>query len=126
MVLRIDCQWEDADMLVRNREQVEVVTYSGEAKGVEMRPLITDKEGAPHFAMRVFNLTPEGYTPYHTHDWEHEVYILAGIGAVRGKQGERPLRPGDSIFIAPNEEHQFRAGSDGLQFICCVPNHQPA
>lgn len=110
-------------MLVRNREQVAPVTYSGDAEGVEMRPLITAAEGAPHFAMRVFTLDPAGRTPYHAHEWEHEVYILTGTGTVRGKDGERALRPGDSVFLAPNEEHQFRAGSDGLQFICCVPNH---
>ncbi len=110
-------------MLVRNQEQVEPVTYSGDAKGVEMRPLITDKEGAPHFAMRVFNLAPDGHTPYHAHDWEHEVYILGGSGTVRGKDGQRQLRPGDSVFLPSQEEHQFTAGAGGLQFICCVPNH---
>jgi len=110
-------------MLVRNREQVEPVTYEGEAEGVEMRPLITEREGAPHFAMRVFDLAPDGHTPYHAHDWEHEVYIVRGAGRVRGKDGERALRPGDSVFVAPQEEHQFCAGAQGLQLICCVPNH---
>ena len=110
-------------MLVRNRDDVETVTYSDDAKGVEMRPLITEKEGAPHFAMRVFTLDPEGHTPYHSHAWEHEVYILSGAGTVRGKEGERSLRPGDAVLLAPHEEHQFRAGATGLQFICCVPNH---
>lgn len=111
-------------MLVRNQEQVTPVTYSGDAQGVEMRPLITEVEGAPHFAMRVFTLDPAGHTPYHAHAWEHEVYILAGSGSVHGTSGERILRPGDSVFVAPQEEHQFRAGSDGLRFICCVPNHE--
>ncbi len=110
-------------MLVRNQEQVEPVTYSGDAQGVEMRPLITEKEGAPRFAMRVFRLQPGGHTPYHAHEWEHEVYILGGTGTVRGTEGERTLRSGDSVFLAPNESHQFVAGSTGLQFICCVPNH---
>jgi len=110
-------------MLVRNQEQVEPVTYGGEAKGVEMRPLITAKEGAPHFAMRVFRLDPDGHTPYHAHEWEHEVYILGGTGMVRGKDGERALHAGDSVFLAPHEEHQFVAGHDGLRFICCVPHH---
>ncbi len=110
-------------MLVRNRDEVEVVAYSGDAQGVEMRPLITEREGAPRFAMRVFELDPDGHTPYHSHEWEHEVYILEGTGTVRGKDGERALRAGDSVFLAPHEEHQFCAGSNGLQFICCVPHH---
>jgi len=110
-------------MLVRNRDDVEVVTYADDAKGVEMRPLITAREGAPHFAMRVFKLAPGGHTPYHSHAWEHEVYILEGTGVVRGAHGERTLRAGDSVFLAPNDEHQFRAGGTGLQFICCVPHH---
>src|SRR5258708_1652614 len=88
-------------MLVRNREQVEPVTYSGEAHGVEMRPLITQAEGAPRFGMRVFTLEPAGHTPYHAHEWEHEVYVLAGTGVVRSKDGERPLQAGDSLFVAP-------------------------
>jgi quercetin dioxygenase-like cupin family protein len=108
-------------MLVRNREEVEPVTFS-DAKGAEMRALITGKEGAPHFAMRVFDLAPGGHTPHHTHAWEHEVYILSGSGTVLGKEGERLLRPGDAVFLAPDETHQFRAGTQGMHMICCVPN----
>ncbi len=109
-------------MLVRNREEVEPVTYGGEAVGVEMRPLITEREGAPTFAMRVFKLDANGHTPYHAHAWEHEVYILGGTGTVRGQKGERAVRPGDCVFLLPHEEHQFHAGPGGLQFICCVPH----
>jgi len=111
-------------MLVRNREEVEPVTYSGDAVGVEMRPLITEREGAPTFAMRVFTLDADGHTPYHAHTWEHEVYILKGTGSVRGSGGERALRPGDSVYVKPQEDHQFRAGAEGLQFICCVPHNK--
>jgi quercetin dioxygenase-like cupin family protein len=110
-------------MIVRNRDEVETVTYGGDAEGVEMRPLITEREGAPRFAMRIFKLDADGHTPYHAHESEHEVYILEGTGTVRGNDGERSLRAGDSVFLAPYEEHQFRAGAAGLQFICCVPHH---
>jgi quercetin dioxygenase-like cupin family protein len=109
-------------MLVRNREEVETVTYGGDAHGVEMRPLLTAAEGAPHFAMRVFTLAPEGHTPYHSHAWEHEVYILDGTGVVRSADGERALHRGDAVLVRPHEEHQFQAGTAGLQFICCVPH----
>ncbi|MFN8624675.1 MAG: cupin domain-containing protein [Candidatus Binatia bacterium] len=109
------------DMLLRNRDEVEPVTFS-DATGVEMRPLITDKQGAPHFAMRVFDLAPAGHTPHHTHAWEHVVYIVRGTGTVLGREGERSLRPGDAVLLVPNETHQFRAGAAGMQMICCVPN----
>ena len=110
-------------MRVRNRDSVTPVTYSGDAEGVELRELITERDGAPTFAMRVFALTPGGHTPFHTHAWEHEVYILAGEGSVRGAAGEQPLRAGDSVFVAPDEPHQFHGGAAGLHFICCIPHH---
>jgi quercetin dioxygenase-like cupin family protein len=110
-------------MLVRNREEVEPVTYSGDSQGVEMRPLVTQADGAPSFGMRVFSISPNGHTPYHSHEWEHEVYVLAGSGVVRSADGETRLRPGDSIFIAPWEKHQLVAGAQGLQFLCCAANH---
>ena len=110
-------------MLVRHRDAVDTVTYSDDSRGVEMRPLITEREGAPHFAMRAFKLEPNGHTPYHAHAWEHEVYILDGDGTVRSRDGERPLHAGDAVLVAPHEEHQFSAGAHGLQFICCVPHH---
>jgi len=110
-------------MLVRNRAAVAPVTYTDASQGVEMRPLITEREGAPHFAMRVFTLEPGGHTPYHAHAWEHQVYILDGHGSVRSTDGERPLQKGDCVLVAPYEEHQFCADSDGLQFICCAPHH---
>jgi quercetin dioxygenase-like cupin family protein len=110
-------------MLIRNRDDVAPVTYSDTSQGVEMRPLITREDGAPGFAMRVFTLDPEGHTPYHAHPWEHQVYVLDGSGVVRTTDGERPLRRGDSVLVEPFEEHQFRAGGAGMQFICCASHH---
>jgi quercetin dioxygenase-like cupin family protein len=72
--------------------------------------------------MRVFEVSPGYSTPYHTHDWEHEVLILAGTGKVRGHDGETPLSEGTAVFIAPNEEHCFiNAGDDVLRFVCIIP-----
>ncbi|MBI4515370.1 MAG: cupin domain-containing protein [Deltaproteobacteria bacterium] len=110
-------------MLLRHHSEVAPVTYGDEAKGVEMRPLITEQEGAPTFALRLFTLAPGGHTPLHQHPWEHEVYVLAGSGSVHGAEGERPLRVGDAVFIGPGELHQFRSQA-GMQFICCIP-HPP-
>jgi quercetin dioxygenase-like cupin family protein len=94
----------------------------GEAKGVGMKILMSEKDGAPTAVMRVFEVEPGGYTPFHTHSWEHEVYVLEGKGVVREGQKEHILDKGTFVLVEPGEEHQFiNRGDDVLRFICVVP-----
>ena len=46
------------------------------AKYVNIRWLVSDKDGAPNFALRMFEVGVGGFTPYHQHDWEHEIFIF--------------------------------------------------
>ena len=64
------------------------------AKGVTMRLLISDKDGAPNFAMRLFEVDRNGHTPLHTHDFEHEVFVLEGEGRLWLEGEEVPFGPG--------------------------------
>ena len=96
------------------------VTEEG-SKGARIQWLINEKDGAPTFLMRQFILEPGGFTPYHIHDWEHEVYVLEGQGRVRYEDREESIQPGDAILIPPGKKHQFQAGSIGLKFLCMVP-----
>ena len=98
------------------------VTMEG-AAGCRVRWLVGEKENAPNFAMREFEVSPGGHTPRHFHDYEHEVYVLAGSGTVLDGNQELPLSAGDVLFVAPNDVHQFRnTGSDPLRFLCLIPN----
>jgi quercetin dioxygenase-like cupin family protein len=93
-----------------------------EAKGVGIRVVIGKDEGAENFIMRIFNVVPGGCTPKHTHDWEHEVFILSGKCVVVSEKGEHNVHGGDVVFIPPNEIHQFKnPGPDPLEFICLIP-----
>ena len=93
-------------------------------KGVGMKVVISETEGAPNFVMRVFEIEPGGHTPYHTHDWEHEIYVLEGSGVVRQGKREHPLRKDSFALVVPGEEHQFINKGDGVfRFICVVPKH---
>jgi len=93
-----------------------------ELPGVFKREVITAGDGAPNFCMRVFDVEPASTTPSHTHDWEHEVFVLAGEGAVVGAKGKTPIGTGSVVFIAPNEQHCFiNTGSETLRFICLIP-----
>ena len=93
-----------------------------DASGVTMRMLIGPAEGAPTFNMRLFEVAPGGHTPCHSHDWEHEVYVLGGAGEVRSPDGQVPIAASDCVLIPPNEEHQFvNTGDETLKFLCLVP-----
>ena len=92
------------------------------AEKVKIRWLINEKQGAPNFAMRRFEVEPGGFTPYHTHDWEHEVYVLEGNAIAVSKDGETPIGPGSVIFVEPGEEHNFiNLGQKNFVFLCLIP-----
>jgi len=95
-----------------------------EAEGVTVRWLLSREEGAPHFAMRVFDVAPGYSTPYHCHWWEHEVFVLAGGGIVRDAWGgETPLQPGSVVLVPGDERHFFRnTGDCHFRFICLIPH----
>jgi len=74
-------------VLVGRSKNVEPRIYHDGEKvlHVEKRVLVGPHNGAPNFSMRRFTVGKGGCSPYHTHAWEHEVYILAGQGEVRAK-----------------------------------------
>ena len=110
-------------MKVNHYEQVpsQPVDMAG-ATGCQVRWLIGDQEGAPNFAMRQFEVAVDGYTPRHSHPYEHEVFVLEGQGVVLENDVPHPLQAGDVVFVKPDEIHQFRnTGHAPLKFLCLVP-----
>ena len=104
------------------KEKKEVMQMEG-ARNVLKQVPISKNDGAPVFSFRVFTIEPEGHTPFHTHPFEHENYIIQGNGAIVTENGEREIRQGDYVFVAPNEKHQYKNKSKGESFvmICAVP-----
>lgn len=89
---------------------------------VTIRWLLTKEIGAERFAMRLLEMESEGHSPLHTHAWEHELFILEGEGVALDGSGERKLRPGDAVYVQPNEKHQFKNnGKKTLRFLCLIP-----
>jgi len=104
---------------VQNYREVE---GKEDVPGVIMRIVAGPAEGVPNFAMRVFEIQPQSSTPYHSHAWEHEVFVLSGWGIVRSAEAERRLSEGDVVLVVPNEHHSFaNTGEDLLRLICVVP-----
>lgn len=111
-------------MQVKHLSEVSAAPVEMEgAVGCTVRWLVDERDGAPNFAMRQFEVAPGGHTPRHQHPYEHEVFVLEGSGIVDGESAPRPLGPGDSVFVAPGELHQFRnTGTAPLKFLCLVPH----
>jgi quercetin dioxygenase-like cupin family protein len=104
--------------------RLENMAESG-AENVKVRWLIGKDEGAPNFAMRLFELQPKGYSPLHSHDWEHEVYILEGDCEVVCEDQKRKARAGYVVYVPPKLKHQFtNVGKSTLKFLCLIPYHK--
>ena len=90
--------------------------------GVLRRVVIGTEQGAPRFIMRVFEVQPGSSTPFHSHWWEHEVFVLSGKGIVKSRESETSISKGSVVFVEPNEEHCFtNRGNEALCFICVIP-----
>jgi quercetin dioxygenase-like cupin family protein len=94
------------------------------ARSAKIRKVLTANDGAPNFTMRIFELGKDGCTPFHSHSWEHEIYVVEGKGALVTESGEEiELIPGKAALIKPDEKHQFKNKStETFKFMCLVPN----
>jgi len=109
-------------MLIRNIDSVTTKPMDMPGvKGVKMAIMCGREDGAPTFSLRQFQVEPGGHTPRHSHDYEHEVFVVGGSGTVLLEGQERPVRSGDVILVPPDQEHQFKSGNEGLRFLCLVP-----
>ncbi|MCD6242522.1 cupin domain-containing protein [Candidatus Bathyarchaeota archaeon] len=101
--------------------KVEEVKEEG-FKGVTVRWLVSKEDGAENFAMRCFEIKPGGKTAFHSHDWEHEVFVLNGTGKVRCNNTVKEIKPGYVVFIPANCPHNFEnSGEEILRFLCLIP-----
>lgn len=85
--------------------------------------MLTSEIGAENFELRYVEIPPGGKSSYGHHPHEHEVFVVAGEGRIRLADGEKKLRPGLAVFVAPDEEHQWINASsvEPFGFVCVVP-----
>jgi quercetin dioxygenase-like cupin family protein len=85
--------------------------------------MITTEKGAGDFEMRYIEIPPGGKSSNGHHPHEHEVFIVAGKGIIKGASSESELIPGMGVFVPGDEEHQWINAStvEPFGFICVVP-----
>jgi len=93
-----------------------------DTEGVDFKQLIGRSMRPPHFYMRIFEIAPGGHTPKHSHEWEHEVFVVKGNGKIVLKGGEERLKEGDAVYVESEELHQFvNSSKSTLRLICVIP-----
>ena len=106
-------------MYIKNYRELPVETT--EVEGLTVRWGINKDQGATNFSMRLLELAPMKSTPMHTHDSEHEIYVLVGKGEVETPDKVVPIREGSIIYVAPNEVHKFNnTGASILRMVDVV------
>lgn len=114
--------------IIRNNEVPADVVREPGAKQTTIRRLIDTTDGADRFVLSLFELSPNGSSPAHHHDWEHEIYILDGTLNVSLPHEGRTvaLQRGDALFIPRNEPHGFTTGPDETcRFLVVAPTERP-
>lgn len=114
-------------MKILHHKDLTPTEFDGDTvKGVAGRVLIGRDDGAKHFCMRLFEVSPGGHSPRHAHEWEHEIFVHAGRGAVFRNGQWDDVEPGHSIFIPGNEDHQLKnTGDEPFVFVCLIPAGAP-
>ena len=94
------------------------------AKNVKMKILIGLNDQSDNIIMRHFIVAPGGNTPFHQHDYEHVIKVENNRGIAVDENGkEHEVVKGQSLFVKPNEKHQFRNPfNEDFEFICIIPN----
>lgn len=102
--------------------EAEAREFGEGAKGVKIRILIGEDDGAPFYVLRMIEIEPGGYTPRHSHPFEHENFVVSGSGEVLIEGKKEQIIRGDVVFIPPVLEHQYRnTGKEMLEFLCGIP-----
>lgn len=111
-------------MKMKNVDNVskEDVTAFG-STGTTIQWIWGKKDEVPNFFLRRFAISPGNHIGLHDHLEEHEIFVLSGEGMVFDGSGREVLiRPGDSLFVPPEESHGYKnTGTSDLIFLCIIP-----
>jgi quercetin dioxygenase-like cupin family protein len=85
--------------------------------------MLTTENGAGDFELRYIELPPGGRSSYGKHSHEHEVFVVAGRGRIKGTDYEKELLSGTAVLVPGEEEHQWVNASqtEPFGFVCVVP-----
>jgi quercetin dioxygenase-like cupin family protein len=75
-------------------EDAEDMSEAG-AKEIKLRTVIGEKDDVPNFYMRTISFEQGDRSPSHSHDDEHELFVINGSGTAEVDGETIRLKPGD-------------------------------
>jgi quercetin dioxygenase-like cupin family protein len=113
---------------IRSSEVPSDIVREPGAKQALIKRLIDTTDGADRFVLSLFELKPNGSTPPHYHEWEHEIFIVDGTMQLELPAEKRvvELQAGDVVFIPRNEPHGFTTNANQTcHFLVVAPTERP-
>ena len=100
-----DGQWEAVPLEPYKKD-------SDSWRGITRRELIGGRGESPHFHLRYFEIEPGGFSTLEKHEHEHVVIAQRGRGEAQFDCYVVSMEPGDVVYVAPSDAHQFRCAPD--------------
>ncbi len=109
--------------VINYKEREESTVEFAGSQNVFVRWLVGRNTGAKTYAMRHFEIKPGGIIPLHTHEEEHEIFVLEGEAKVLGAEEVTIAKKDDIVFVPSNLEHGYdnTEGKKPFRFICIIP-----
>lgn len=87
--------------------------------GAKTIPLVTPGIGTTTFINGITEIGPDAAIPFHSHNCEESVVLLAGEAWLDIGGEEHALKAGDTTFITANVPHRFRnrSSSEPLRIL---------
>lgn len=110
-------------MIVSHEKNIKGINVNHpEVKNAVMKAIISPKEGWEGHVMRIMELEEDGYTPRHSHPWQHINYMIEGEGILHLDGKDYEVEAGSYAYVPANKIHQFsNRGKGKFRFICIVP-----
>jgi quercetin dioxygenase-like cupin family protein len=84
---------------------------------------VATPSGPSRLASSSVHFTPGARTAWHTHPNGQTIHVTEGVGRCQRRGGPvEVIRPGDSVFFEPGEEHWHGAAPD--RFMTHIAMHQ--
>jgi quercetin dioxygenase-like cupin family protein len=109
--------------VINFKEKEETPVDLAGSKNTMVRWLVGRRTGAKTYAMRHFDIKPGGIIPLHSHDEEHEIFVLEGEAKVLGDMEGLVAKKDDVVFVPSNIPHGYdnTEGTQSFRFICVIP-----